>query len=217
MKGKWIKLLGLSVIASFVLLTSTITIFANTNLPANSFGANENAMHFNFSAPSSAGAEATGVHFNIAVPIDVRTAGMYSQYAGGNAHNYNYGDIIGTLTVERLGRRINVIGGATMRAMDFGSAHFSFTGLNHGNTGLIGHNRGRSNGFFIFVKTLNEGDLLTLEAGGITRTYAVTSVFTVDEADFSPLMQFGDNRLTLVTCVEYVPSLRRVAVAIEVQ
>ena len=130
-----------------------------------------------------------------------------------NMNNYNYGEIIGTLTVERLGRTINVIAGATMSAMDFGAGHFSFTGLNQGNTGLIGHNRGRSNGFFSFVRGLNEGDVLTLEAGGIVRRYAVAMLYIVDETDFSPLMQFGDTRLTLVTCVEYQRSQRRIAVA----
>jgi len=128
----------------------------------------------------------------------------------------SYGDIIGVLTVENTGRRINVIAGATMYAMDFGAGWFSFTGLNTGNTSLVGHNRGVRNGFFSFVRHLQEGDVLTLEAGGITRSYVVAMVYTVDESDFAPLMQFGDNRLTLITCVEYHPSLRRVAVALAV-
>jgi len=97
--------------------------------------------------------------------------------------------------------------------MNHGGGHFSFTGLNNGNTGVVGHNRGRS-GFFIFVKDLREGDILTLEAGGVTRSYTVTMVYTVDESDFSPLLQYGDDRLTLVTCVENQRNLRRVAVAI---
>jgi len=139
-----------------------------------------------------------------------------THFAGGVSHGFNYGDVIGVLTVERLGRSINVIAGATMGAMDHGAGHFSFTGLNQGNTGLIGHNRGRTNGFFSFVRELREGDILTLEAGGIVRSYAVAIVYVIDESDFSPLMQFSDNRLTLVTCVEYVPGQRRVAKALEI-
>ena len=104
-----------------------------------------------------------------------------------------------------------------MSAMDFGAGHFSFSGLNSGNTALIGHNRGSRNGFFSFVRLLQEGDIITLEAGGITRSYAVAMVYYVDETDFSPLMQFGDNRLTLVTCREYHRAQRRIAVAFAVE
>ncbi|MCL2379140.1 MAG: sortase, partial [Defluviitaleaceae bacterium] len=158
--------------------------------------------HFDPSRSDVAARDAPAMHFN---------NGSHNTTA---SHNYNYGDVIGRLTVERLGRTINVIGGATMRAMDFGAGHFSFTGLNTGNTGLIGHNRGNTNGFFSFVRGLREGDILTLEAGGIVRRYSVTMLFIVDDTDFSPLMQFGDNRLTLVTCVEYQRNRRRIAVAI---
>ena len=140
--------------------------------------------------------------------------GTYSNH--GNIHVHNYGDLIGVLRVERLNRTVNVIAGATMEAMDFGAGHFSFTGLNSGNTGLIGHNRGRTNGFFDFVRHLQKGDVITLEAGGVIRTYAVTMLYTIDDDDFGPLMQFGDNRLTLITCVEYRRHLRRVAVAVEI-
>lgn len=161
----------------------------------------------------------TAIHFNpsgAAIHFNPSGAAIHFAHGISSHHNYSYGDFIGVLTVERLGRRINVIAGATMGAMDFGAGHFSFSGLNYGNTALIGHNRGRTNGFFSFVRELREGDILTLEAGGIIRSYAVSMVYTVDESDFSPLMQFGDHRLTLVTCVEYVPGQRRIAKALAI-
>ena len=127
--------------------------------------------------------------------------------------DYTYGNRLGKLTVHRLNRRVNVIAGATMEAMDFGAGHFSFTGLNYGNTVLIGHNRGLHNGFFSFVRQLQQGDILTLEANGITRRYEVRLFSIISETDFSPLMNFGDNRLTLITCVEYQRTQRRVVVA----
>ena len=67
------------------------------------------------------------------------------------------------------------------------------------------------------MRQLQYGDVITLTAGGITRSYEVTLQYTISETDFSPLMAFGDNRLTLVTCVEYRPGLRRVAVATELR
>ena len=219
----------------------TVSVYA-APIPRYGFGSQseENATHFNpngsgqsttssdavhFAPGHSGGQSGTGssggaIHFDPtrtdAAPRDSPTTHFQSgsTSAGVNNHNNNYGDVIGTLTVERLGRRMNVIAGATMEAMDFGAGHFSFTGLNTGNTGLIGHNRGNTNGFFSFVRLLREGDILTLEAGGIIRSYAVTMVYYVYETDFAPLMQFGDTRLTLVTCREYHRNQRRIAVAI---
>ena len=168
------------------------------------------------------GASAAAIHFDPRISYSgifggpIRASPVYSCHLMTQVHSYSYGDIIGALTVERLNRTIRVIAGATMEAMDHGSGHFSFTGLNYGNTALIGHNRGRSNGFFDFVRHLREGDVLTLEAGGVIRRYAVTMLYEIDYTDFSPLMQFSDTRLTLVTCVEYRQNQRRVAVAFEV-
>jgi len=165
--------------------------------------ANDTIIHFNPSVSSNP--DWRVMHFNPSVS-DV----------GARASPYNYGEVIGVLTVERLGRTVNVIAGATMDAMDFGAGHFSFSGLNSGNTALIGHNRGRTNGFFSFVRNLQEGDILTLEAGGIVRSYAVAMMYIIDYTDFEPLMQFSDNRLTLVTCLEYQRTKRRIAVAFEI-
>ena len=163
--------------------------------PPYSFGGGERAIHTNdhAAAPQST----TPTHINTI------------------SQSYEYGSFLGVLTVERLGRTVNVYGGATMEAMELGAGHFSFTGLNVGNVGLIGHNRGRA-GFFSFVRLLREGDIITLDMGGIVRTYQVTMKTIVYETDFSYLQQFGTNRLTLVTCVEYVRNQRRIAVAEEI-
>ena len=185
-------------------------------------------MHFNPGVSNSGVSGMNVIHFDPRVtgsgtgasqrasPQSISHIGTSHINGTGSTNGFNYGDVIGVLTVERLGRSVNVIAGATMEAMDFGAGHFSFTGLNFGNTGLIGHNRGRNNGFFDFVRHLREGDVLTLEAGGIIRSYAVSMVYIIDAYDFAPLMQFGDNRLSLITCVEYRQNQRRVAVAIEV-
>ena len=203
-----------------------------TEIPHYSFGrqstqdsqATQVVVHFNESSPEVRSTETlpqqssdATMHFNprASASDGISVRASPSAHFQESAYGYAYGDRIGVLTVERLGRRVNVIAGATMSAMDFGAGHFSFSGLNSGNTALIAHNRG-SAGFFSFVRLLNEGDIITLEAGGIVRSYAVAMVYYVDETDFSPMMQFGDNRLTLVTCREYHRTQRRIAVAFEV-
>lgn len=133
-----------------------------------------------------------------------------------NQNMYNEGDFIGTLTVERLNQTIRIYEGETMRNMDFGAGRFRFSGLHSGNIGLIGHNRGRTNGFFSFVRHLQYGDILTIKTAQGERRYIVEVMYIIDETDFTPLMDFGDNRLTLITCVEYRPNQRRVVMAMRI-
>lgn len=137
--------------------------------------------------------------------------------SGFNGSQYGYADgqLIGKLTVEKLKRTINVYEGESLSSMDKGGGRFSFTGTNTGNTAIIGHNRGRSNGYFIFVKDLQQGDIVRLEMNGVTKRYTVSYLYTVSETDTSPLGQFGDSRLTLVTCVENVKNMRCIAVLFE--
>jgi LPXTG-site transpeptidase (sortase) family protein len=121
---------------------------------------------------------------------------------------------IGTLTIP-TGQQIGVFGGESMQSMNKGAAHFNDTGLNFGNTALIGHNRGRSNGFFVFVKDLEIGQSLTLEANGMTKTYIVAETHKIHATETELLMHFGDSRLTLLTCWENEKDYRRVVVAYE--
>jgi len=190
------KIIVFGLVASMLIaLTTPITVLANRP-PPYAFGGGERAVHINDNAASSTNTYHTNVNTV--------------------SHSYEYGAHLGALTVERLGRTVNVYGGATMEAMDFGAGHFSFTGLNYGNVGLIGHNRGARNGFFSFVRLLQDGDILRLDMGGVVRTYEVFLRTIVYDNDFSLLQQFGDNRLTLVTCVEYVRHQRRIVVAREI-
>jgi LPXTG-site transpeptidase (sortase) family protein len=189
--------------AAMLFMMLLVTQVAITNVyaapPPYRFGAGQQAVHVNANRNATENSRERPGDFTIVAPA-----------------TYQYGDFLGTLHVARLNRTVRVYAGATMEAMDNGAGHFSFTGLNTGNTGLVGHNRGSRNGFFNFVRLLQHGDIITLTANGTTRRYAVSMQYTINEDDFSPLLALGDNRLTLVTCVEYQPGLRRVAVATEI-
>jgi len=182
-------------------VASPITTYAST--PPNSFGSQScNGIHFNPQTPTG---RATNIglphtdqpiHFNPEVvatqgtgfPMIIAPTASLS-FTGNNG--FAEGERIGVLTIQRHNRSINVYEGETMRNMDFGAGRFTFSGANSGNTALIGHNRGRSNGFFSFVRTLQEGDTIALDMNGITRNYAITHSFIVHETDFTPLMEFG--------------------------
>ena len=216
-------------LALLMVLGMSTAVYA-VELPSNSFGRQNNdspAVHICERVTGRAGANNSAeIHFHPSVAGDYVASVMQFNpsasngtraspdihHSSGSQSPYSYGETIGTLIVERSGRTINVIAGATMEAMDFGAGWFSFSGLNTGNTALIGHNRGRTNGFFDFVRLLQEGDVVTLEAGGMVRSYVASMFYVIDAYDFEPLMQFGDTRLTLITCVEYQRNNRRVAV-----
>ena len=193
------KMAIIGVVGVLLALASPMSVLANRP-PPSPFGGGERAIHIN---ENTNGAGTDGTQHSHTHTSTV-------------SQSYEYGAFLGTLAIERLGHTVRIYGGATMEAMDFGAAHFSFTGLHYGNVGLIGHNRGSRNGFFSFVRLLQYGDIVRLDVGGGVRTFEVFMKTIVDETDFSSLQQFGDNRLTLVTCVEYVRNQRRVVSLIEI-
>ena len=178
-------------------LLAPMSVLANRP-PPNPFGGGEKAVHINENAST------TGEN------------GLQHTHTDMTSRGYEYGAFLGTLTVEHLGNTVNIYGGATMESMNLGAGHFSFTGLHSGNVGLIGHNRGSRTGFFSFVRLLEYGDIVRLDIDGIVRSYEVFMKTIVDESDFSPLQQFEDDRLTLITCLEYVRNQRRVVSLIQI-
>jgi len=187
------------VLCTLLALALNTTVLVSAQRPLYAFGGGERAVHFN----ENPGSVSSGTAINM------------SHITATPNHDYEYGDFLGTLTMQRLGRSVDVYGGAIDDSMVKGAGHFSFTGLHYGNVGLIGHNRGNS-GFFSFVRSLQYGDIVTLEIGGAVRIFEVFLKNVINDDDFSPLQQFGDNRLTLVTCLEYERSKRRAVSLIEV-
>ena len=198
------KIAIIGVAGVLLALAAPMSVLANRPQP-NPFGGGERAIHINENA--------NGNHLD-ATAQDI-TQHSHT-HTSGASQSYEYGAFLGTLTVERLGRTVSIYGGATMEAMDLGAGHFSFTGLHYGNVGLIGHNRGSRTGFFSFVRLLQYGDIVSLDIDGVVRSYEVFMKTVVDETDFSPLQQYGDNRLTLITCLEYVRNQRRVVSLIQI-
>ncbi|MCL1999732.1 MAG: sortase [Turicibacter sp.] len=205
-----------SVIAFFALLTifSPTWILPTLAAPPHAFGASPTAQAIHIEQPVMV--QSAPIHLADGTTLTPTTTANTSGTADiSNNYGIATGTRIGTLKVERMGVTVRIFEGENLANMDKGAGRFGFSGFNFGNTVLAGHNRG-SAGYFGFVRNLNIGDIITLELGGNSRTYAVSHEIFIEETDFSPLMDFGDNRLTLVTCLEYVRNQRRVVVAVEV-
>lgn len=93
--------------------------------------------------------------------------------------------------------------------------HFKETTFINGNVGLAAHNRGYKVNYFSRLKELEIGDTINYCYNNEIRTYKVILKEIIDETNWSFLKNTKENKLTLITCVEDMPELRRCIQAIE--
>ena len=112
-----------------------------------------------------------------------------------------------TTPVARLGaprQRVDlmVLEGGSGRTLAFGPGHVTGTAMpgEHGNVVLGGHR----DTHFEFLKDLRPGDPLLIEGRDRELTdYEVTFIEVVDRDRSDLLRDFGDDRLTLITCYPF--------------
>jgi sortase A len=95
-----------------------------------------------------------------------------------------------------------VLEGASGRTLAFGPGHLTGTPRpgEKGNVVIGGHR----DTHFRFLKNLKSGDLLLIEsADREVVAYSVTTTEVVDHAKSDVLRDFGDDRLTLITCYPF--------------
>ena len=69
--------------------------------------------------------------------------------------------------------------------------------------------------YFRDLRMLNVGDEIIYRYNNKERRFIVSIITVISDTDWSYLQSTEDNRITLITCVEYEPYLRRVVQAIE--
>ena len=112
-----------------------------------------------------------------------------------------------TEPVARLGAPtlhvdLMVLEGGSGRTLAFGPGHVTGTALpgERGNSVIGGHR----DTHFRFLKDLKRGDTLLVEtASGDLIDYIVSGAEVVDEKRSDLLAEFGDDRLTLITCYPF--------------
>ncbi len=127
---------------------------------------------------------------------------------------------IGVLTIEKLGLSVNVFESPDqMEDMSKGVAHFPSTSAWDGNIGLSAHNINfdGTNGYFVDLHTLREGDTVHYKTELGERDYIVKTIKTIDDSDWSMLGYEDSNKLTLITCISGQPSKRLCVQAIETE
>jgi LPXTG-site transpeptidase (sortase) family protein len=94
--------------------------------------------------------------------------------------------------------------------------HFEETSKLNGNVGLAAHNRGYDVNYFAKIKELEFGDEIYYYYKGYLVKYKVEKIEIINETDWSFLEPTEDKKITLITCVEDMPELRRCIQAIEI-
>jgi len=145
----------------------------------------------------------------------VHTGGAETAYTSVKDMKRSDGSI-GTVKIPSLGITRKVWEGETTASMSKGMGHYSATSAWDGNVGVCGHNRGATYAIGS-IKNLKRGDTITYTTVYGTRTYAVSSVETIANTDWSRLQATSDNRITLTTCLANQPEKRVCVQAVEVR
>lgn len=133
-------------------------------------------------------------------------------YTGSNTTTQPSG-AIGTITIPSINlKNAPVMGSVELSDLSKGTGHFENTPVFDGNVGIAGHN----NTHFKYLVNVDIGDQIQYTVNGVTRTYQVIDMRAISDTDWGVFQDYGDNRLTLVTCEHLVPDRRIAVTAIQV-
>lgn len=149
-------------------------------------------------------------------PVQINYSEQYSDKFTLPDNLYYSGGSIGTLKIPSINLSVKVYETESLESLAKGAGHFKSTSCWDGNIGIAGHNRGVTN-HFGKIHTLKQGDKITYTTKLGTRTYKVKTVIKINDTDYSYLQRITDNKITLITCVENVPSKRWCIQAVEVK
>ena len=122
---------------------------------------------------------------------------------------------VGVLKIDKLGINQKVADGHSLEVLKTNLGHVDSTAYATGNIGILGHNSGNA-GYFKNLWDLKQDDVIEYTTTNGTRTYKVSEVVQIADDDWSKLANTTDNRITLITCVKNVPSMRWCIQGIEI-
>lgn len=108
--------------------------------------------------------------------------------------------------IPRLDIRVPVLEGTDQKSLQVSAGHFKDTGaLGHGNYCICGHNSTVYAEIFNDLDKIEIGDemyLLDKDESRTKYTYVVADYMTVEPSDTWVLDDFGDDRLTVISCTD---------------
>ncbi|MCI9286462.1 MAG: class D sortase [Clostridia bacterium] len=132
---------------------------------------------------------------------DIKTDPGYVHVTYNNVDDIVNEDILGILTIEKIGLKANVKEGSDNKTLKNYIGHIEETSLYDGNIGLAAHNRGNKYSYFARINELQKGDIITYQTKFYTRNYKVDNIQTIFETEWKLLENTEDNKITLITCI----------------
>ncbi len=111
------------------------------------------------------------------------------------------GDVIGEMTIPRLGLKTMVAQGDSNKILRRSVGHLPESPLpgETGNVALAGHR----DGFFRPLKDIRPGDIINVQTPGVEYNYQVESTEIVLPTDVQVLQSTNESTLTLITCYPF--------------
>ena len=94
--------------------------------------------------------------------------------------------------------------------------HFEETPKEHGNIGLAAHNRGYEKNYFKDIKDLKKGDQIKYKINDFEKAYSIDIIEKIKATNWKYLENTGQDKITLITCVENEPDYRLCVQATEI-
>lgn len=132
---------------------------------------------------------------------DVKTDENYIDITYDKEEDVLQDDVLGILTIEKIGLNATVKEGSTSDVLAEYVGHISETSKYDGNIGLAAHNRFNKYSYFARINELQNGDIITYKTKYGTKEYIVNKKSVIYETDWSVLEDDGTNKLTLITCI----------------
>lgn len=116
-----------------------------------------------------------------------------------------------SLEIPKIDLKANIEEDTTDEVLNRNIGHFVCSGYIDGNIALAAHNRGYDVNYFSRIKELEIGDKVIYTYGNSKKEYEVISKEIIKDTNVEVIEnpEGSKNILTLITCVENMPELRR--------
>lgn len=116
-----------------------------------------------------------------------------------------------SLEIPKIDLKANIEEDTTDEVLNRNIGHFVCSGYTDGNIALAAHNRGYDVNYFSRIKELEIGDKVIYTYGNFRKEYEVMSKEIIKDTNVEVIEnpEGSKNILTLITCVENMPELRR--------
>ena len=112
------------------------------------------------------------------------------------------------LRIEKINLNAKISDGTDRKNLNKYIGHFKETVKSNGNVGLAAHNRGYKVNYFKDIKNLKKGDIIKYFYNGNKYIYETYTNYIILDTDWT-VLENENNEITLITCVENKPTLRR--------